>query len=51
LARFFSPVVLNKLIKEIAPRYKERAGGYTRIIRLGKRAEDGAKEAFIELLK
>lgn len=51
LARSFSPAVLSKLIKEIAPRYKERAGGYTRIIRLGRREEDGAEQAFIELVK
>ncbi|MEK7519312.1 MAG: 50S ribosomal protein L17 [Patescibacteria group bacterium] len=51
LFRFFSKEVVEKLIKEIAPRYKERAGGYTRIIKLGPRQSDGAKMAIIELIK
>ncbi len=51
LAKLFSPAVLSKLMKEIGPRYKERAGGYTRVIRLGRRGEDGAEQAFIELVK
>lgn len=51
LARVFNLKILNKLIKDIAPRYKERKGGYTRIIRLGPRKTDGAKMVIIELLK
>jgi len=51
LAKEFSPDIVRKLVNEIAPRYKERKGGYTRIIKLGPRKSDGAKMAIIELVK
>ena len=51
LAKFFSAKVVKKLIDEIAPRFKERKGGYTRIIKFGQRKVDGARIAVIELIK
>ncbi|MBD3184374.1 50S ribosomal protein L17 [Candidatus Poribacteria bacterium] len=43
--------VLKKLFDDIAPRYNERNGGYTRIIKLGYRFGDGAPMSVIELVE
>lgn len=51
LARYFQKDLIKKLVKEIGPRFKERKGGYTRIIKLGPRKSDGAKMVIIELVK
>ena len=42
--------VANKLFKEIAPKYSERNGGYTRVTRIGPRRCDAAEMAVIELV-
>ncbi len=42
--------VLGKLFAELAPRYKERNGGYTRILKLGRRAGDNAPMSILELV-
>ncbi|MBK6918125.1 MAG: 50S ribosomal protein L17 [Deltaproteobacteria bacterium] len=41
---------LSKLFNEVAPRFKDRPGGYTRIIRTAPRPGDGAPMAIIELV-
>lgn len=51
LAGILPAKIAEKLFKEIAPKYKERPGGYTRIIRLGPRMSNGAQMAIIELVK
>jgi large subunit ribosomal protein L17 len=42
--------ILAKLFVSIGPRMKERAGGYTRILKLGQRAGDAADVVFLELV-
>ena len=43
------PDVVAHLFSQIAPRYDDRAGGYTRIIRAGRRQGDNAEMAVLEL--
>ena len=42
--------VVSKLFDEIAPKYEERHGGYTRILKLGPRQGDVAESVFLELV-
>jgi large subunit ribosomal protein L17 len=43
--------VIKKLFDEIAPRFAERAGGYTRVLKLGPRYGDKAEMVLLELIE
>jgi large subunit ribosomal protein L17 len=42
--------LVDKIFTELAPRYAERPGGYTRLVKLGRRVGDGAQLAQIEMV-
>ena len=50
LAYVFDETVVSKLFDEIAPKYADRNGGYTRILKLGPRQGDNAEVVFLELV-
>jgi large subunit ribosomal protein L17 len=50
LSYIYDKEVVKKLFDEIAPKYAERNGGYTRILRVGPRRGDGAEIAILELV-
>ncbi len=41
---------VHKLFEEIAPRYEDREGGYTRIVKIGPRKSDSTEMVFLELV-
>jgi large subunit ribosomal protein L17 len=43
--------VVSRLFDEIAPRFAERPGGYTRVLKIGQRLGDGAEMAVLELVE
>jgi large subunit ribosomal protein L17 len=51
LSFIFDEKIATKVFDELATRYAERAGGYTRIVKLGQRQGDGASMVQLELVK
>lgn len=47
----YDPTIVKKLFEIIGPRFEERPGGYTRVIRLGRRLGDAAEMARLELVE
>jgi large subunit ribosomal protein L17 len=51
VAALNDPAIAKKLFDELAPRYEEREGGYTRLYKLGRRKGDGAPMVVLELVE
>jgi large subunit ribosomal protein L17 len=51
VAALNDPAIAEKLFDELAPRYEEREGGYTRLYKLGRRQGDGAPMVVLELVE
>lgn len=50
LAYLYKDEVVGKLFAEIAPKYTDRNGGYTRVLKIGPRQGDGSEMAILELV-
>jgi|SRR3989344_940461 len=48
ILRYIGEKAANKLVSEVGPKFKDRKGGYTRVIKLGQRRSDGSPMALIE---
>lgn len=48
LGKYFSKDIINKIVLDIAPRFQNRKGGYTRILKIGRRLKNNAKMVLLE---
>ena len=51
LSRYIGDKAVKKLISDIGPRFKEQNGGYTRVLKLGRRTSDGSEMGIVEFTK
>jgi large subunit ribosomal protein L17 len=51
LSTLFTPRAVKKLVEDLGLRYKDRKGGYVRVVKIGQRKSDSSKMALIELVK
>jgi large subunit ribosomal protein L17 len=51
MRRLNNKKVVDKVVQEIAPRYENRAGGYTRMLKVGARRGDAARIVVLELVE
>jgi len=51
ISRLNDPLIARKLFEVLVPRYQDRPGGYTRIVKLNRRLGDGAEMAILELVE
>jgi large subunit ribosomal protein L17 len=50
LARYPNEKTVSTIMKDLAPRFKDRSGGYTRILKIGSRPGDNAEMAYIQFV-
>lgn len=50
ISRIANAETVEKILSDLSPRFKERAGGYTRVIKIGRRPGDTSEMAFIEFV-
>ena len=50
-SRLYGKAVVSKLFDEIAPQYQDRPGGYTRMVKIGRRRGDNAEMALLEVVR
>jgi large subunit ribosomal protein L17 len=50
LSRSMGPAAAAKLTRDIAPKFTARPGGYTRVVKLGRRSSDGSPVAIVEFV-